>query len=41
VLDFGEVIAQGTPDEVVRHPKVIEAYVGRGNEALVERNDAA
>jgi len=41
VLDFGEVIAQGTPDEVVRHPKVIEAYVGRGNEAFVERNDAA
>ena len=41
VLDFGEVIAQGTPDEVVRHPAVIEAYVGRGNEAFVERNDAA
>jgi branched-chain amino acid transport system ATP-binding protein len=32
VLDFGAVIAAGTPDEVVRHPAVIEAYVGRGNE---------
>jgi branched-chain amino acid transport system ATP-binding protein len=41
VLDFGAVIAQGKPDEVVRHPAVIEAYVGRGNEALVERSDAA
>jgi branched-chain amino acid transport system ATP-binding protein len=30
VLDFGAVIAAGTPDEVVRHAAVIEAYVGRG-----------
>jgi branched-chain amino acid transport system ATP-binding protein len=41
VLDFGAVIARGTPDEVVRHPAVIEAYVGRGNEAFAERPDAA
>jgi branched-chain amino acid transport system ATP-binding protein len=30
VLDFGEVIAAGLTDEVLRDPRVIEAYVGRG-----------
>lgn len=34
VLDFGEVIAQGRPEEVVRHPAVIEAYIGRGHEPV-------
>ena len=28
VLDFGEVIGAGRPDEVVKMPKVIEAYIG-------------
>jgi branched-chain amino acid transport system ATP-binding protein len=28
VLDFGELIGSGDPQEVVRNPKVVEAYIG-------------
>ena len=37
VMDFGEVIARGNPEEIQNNPTVIEAYLGRGAAALSQR----
>ncbi|MBI4768544.1 MAG: ABC transporter ATP-binding protein [Deltaproteobacteria bacterium] len=38
VINFGKIIAIGTPEEIISNQEVIEAYIGKGANKLVSRS---
>jgi branched-chain amino acid transport system ATP-binding protein len=40
-LDLGAVLAEGTPDEVINHPSVVESYLGTDKTVIARSGDGA
>ena len=40
VLNYGQIIAEGTPDQVRADPKVVESYLGQDTEGVADNAEA-